>query len=253
MKRRNNNKSKRPSFGFLKVFFFIAAFGFMVYVFTEQTVKLLKASPHFIIRQIEVDPTLKINVPPEVSYLIGKNIFNVNLRALHKKIVSQHPELAHLKISKKYPDKIYIMAKKRTVLAQARINGRLYALDQAGVVLKSGTEPEENLPLLLGVRVNTKVSVGEMLKGPDIRAGLGIIKAFENDPKLAAFPLNSVDVQNTSKINLLVSEKLKVLMDTVDFQHKIRLLGFILSQPGFDWNTTKYIDLRFKEPILGTK
>ena len=49
------------------------------------------------------------------------------------------------------------------------------------------------------------------------------------------------------------ASNLKIIMDEDDLDHELKMLSLVLSQAKVDANNIKYIDMRFKEPILGKK
>jgi hypothetical protein len=46
---------------------------------------------------------------------------------------------------------------------------------------------------------------------------------------------------------------LQIIIDQDSIAHNVKVLGVILAQKQFEINQAKYIDLRFKEPIIGKK
>ena len=48
-------------------------------------------------------------------------------------------------------------------------------------------------------------------------------------------------------------EELKIIVDRDNIPHKMKILELVLSQAKPDFEGVQYIDLRFKEPILGKK
>ena len=251
MKRKN--KTQKKSIPLLKFFVVCGSIAFISFVVVDKSMEVLRNSPKFIIRGIYIDPSLQFIKSYQLTSLIGKSIFAVNLNALERKLTSQYPELSDLKIVRKFPDKILILAQKRVAVAQTLINGSLITLDQEGVVLSQMNDINQNLPLIVGIRFNSRIAVGWMMRGADVNAALDIIKSFRENTQLFSFKITNIDVQNLSKIYLTVSENLKIIIDRYNIPHKIRLLGLILSQQNLDWTSIKYIDLRFKEPIVGKK
>ena len=63
----------------------------------------------------------------------------------------------------------------------------------------------------------------------------------------------NIHVDNLLKIYFHLSNGLQVIVDQERIDQKIKLLAFVLAQKKIDLEQTKYIDLRFKEPVLGKK
>ncbi len=65
--------------------------------------------------------------------------------------------------------------------------------------------------------------------------------------------IKDINIENLSKIQLTLSNQLDVIIDRDKVAQKIRVLGVILAQERLDLKEVKYVDLRFKEPIIGKK
>jgi len=252
MKRKTKISKSSP-----KIFRLIFIVGFLILVgfaIVYNIVQVAENSSVFVIKEIDIDPSVKFIASDHLPPLIGKNIFSIDLAKLERKLSSQYPEISKVRIVRHYPDKIQISARKRIAVAQVKANSRYATIDKNGVVLSVSYQGEKGLPVISGAKIaNGIFSVEKILNVPEVKVAVAIIKAFGRDSKLKPFQITSIDVQNLSKINLLISEKLKVIMDRSNISNKIILLGLMLSQDNLNWDEIKYIDMRFKEPILGKK
>ncbi|MCK5081648.1 MAG: cell division protein FtsQ, partial [Candidatus Omnitrophica bacterium] len=61
------------------------------------------------------------------------------------------------------------------------------------------------------------------------------------------------NVENLSKIQFTLSNGLVIILDRNNIDRRIKVLGVVLSQGKLDMKQVKYVDLRFKEPIIGKK
>ena len=66
----------------------------------------------------------------DLTYLIGRNIFMISLKDVHRRLGYKYPQIAQLKIVKHYPDELLIQAKKRYPLAQAFVRKRIATVDE---------------------------------------------------------------------------------------------------------------------------
>ena len=82
---------------------------------------------------------------------------------------------------------------------------------------------------------------------------LKIIKLFKANSGLASYSIRDVNIESLSKIYFTLSNKLDVVIDKDKIAQKIRVLGIVLAQDRLDLKDVKYIDLRFKEPVIGKK
>ncbi len=62
-----------------------------------------------------------------------------------------------------------------------------------------------------------------------------------------------MDVDNLSKVSFNIGPMLEIILDKEDSARKLELLVSLISQKKLDFREVKYIDLRFKEPVVGKK
>ena len=79
---------------------------------------------------------------------------------------------------------------------------------------------------------------------------MDILNSFKASPYLKRWRIHAVQAGNLSKIDLMVGENMHVILDQEDTQDKIELLQMLISGNKIDLNKVKYIDLRFKEPVI---
>jgi hypothetical protein len=60
-------------------------------------------------------------------------------------------------------------------------------------------------------------------------------------------------VENLSKIFLELESGLMIIMDGQNLVDKVHMLNLLLSQKQINLQRVNYIDLRFKEPVMGMK
>lgn len=251
MARRKKLKLSASKLKFLFIFGLIVALGVGVYQIGRH---LLVHSTYFKIRGIVVDPSLQFIDKKELVNLIGQSIFLVNLDGLQEKLSVKYPQAAHLKIVKRYPDQITIVAKKRLPLARIVVRDKSFMLDIEGILLPKNEKLLNDLPLILGWQANVgKVSLGRIFPGQDIQVALQIIRFFQANKILARYRLDKINVRNLSGISIYLSHDLMVIIDSDHIDRKINILGVMLSQQDLEFSKIKYIDLRFKEPIINKK
>jgi len=251
-KRRN----KKSFFSFL--FFRNLAFGIFValviFVLYQRLTLQLKNSPRFKIREIVYDPSLEFIQSGRLAALKGRSIFEVNLKALQKQLKNQHPELNDLKLSRQFPDRIRVSARKRIPFASVQIKNKDYLLDGEGVVLSNTIASVHSVPVITGIKPTASVLMpGQILNTPDLRVALKVLKAFGMNKYLAVYRILRIDVENLSQIEFYLTDRLKIMIDQTAIAQKMQVLGFLLSRAKLKLEDVNYIDLRFKEPIIGKK
>ena len=218
-------------------------------------------SSFFIIKEVEVAPSLEAVHSRYLTRLKGKNIFQVNLKDLQKRIQAQYSDIDRLRILRKFPDKIYVDAKRRAPFASVRIQGQEMVVDEKGTVLAvnpsssfyKGVFSRAKLPNVIGVPSGRQGMVGKTLLYREVREALRVIKIMQKNEYLQAYKIKSVDVQNLSEMSVYLSNGLQIILDKDKVIEKVKKLGILLSQGEIDFKKTGYVDLRFKEPVLGIK
>lgn len=214
---------------------------------------LLRQSDYFKIKSVKVDESLSFLSEYDLARLRGENIFEVDLRDLQKRLSSKYPQIAHLKVSKRYPNQLILEARKRVPFAQARLKNRTLILDGEGVVLSMTGSEEEHLPFISGLKPDSPFDLGFPLKGREVETALKILKAFDSEEGLSAYRIVQLNVENLSDIQLFLSNNLKVILDRYQISDKTRLLSLFLSRNDLDFSQVRYIDMRFKEPVVGRR
>jgi len=209
---------------------------------------------YFKVRSVTIDPSLQFINKRDLRNLMGKNIFTVDLKAVQRKLNFKYPQTSQLKVIKRFPNRISVLAKQRIPFAQLQIQNQTVVLDKEAVILSLEQKRDKNLPNIVGVKINNpKLVLGAPLRGPNIWLTLKIIKLFNANSGLASYSIRDVNVESLSKIYFTLSNKLDIVIDKDKIAQKIRVLSVVLAQDRLDLKDVKYIDLRFKEPIIGKK
>ncbi len=250
-------KSKRSTHSapYLKYLILGLLIAVITTVIAQATMDHLKTARIFIVKNIVVDPASPLNNVPELLQLKGKNIFQVDVQTLQERLIRRYPEVVYVKVVKRFPDQIIILTKKRNLFAQVILRSRTVMVDKDGVVLTdSHMEADNKLPLIRGVTSgNSATKIGYPLTGENLFISLNIIKAFQESPVLAVYPLSKIDAGNLSKINVHILNNVVVILDDEAIKEKLKMLEIVFTQGKPDLSKIKYIDLRFKEPILGKR
>lgn len=254
MKKRNRKpraKSGRPLPWIRPVFIMIFVV-FLAFVAYHQAIRFLKTSEFFIVKDIALGPSVKDLKSRTLENLKGKNLLAVDLKMIQRDLQYQYPEISELKVSRRFPDQIYVSAYRRVAVAQLKVKNQTVVLDKYGVILPSSVGQGLQLPLLTGVETERwKPALGTRMRGKDLFIALQIINSFSEEPSLSSYQISRVDVGNFSEIFFFLSNNLKIIIDRDNIIPKIRLLSVVLSQMRPDLGDIKYVDLRFKDPVLG--
>lgn len=211
-------------------------------------------SAYFKVRGIVVDPALGFINPEYLSGFKGRNIFAINLKDVEDRLGQRYPQVDQLKVVRRFPDQLLVLAKQRRPVAQIELNKNVLTLDNAGVIISMTTRRDESLSLIKNADTKQlKNELGRTLFGNDIRVALLLIDTFRENRILDSLRITGIDVANLSKIEFDMSNGLKVFVDQDNIDLKMKVLGIVLTKGNLDYEQINYLDLRFKEPIIGKK
>ena len=253
MAKRTRRKNKKVTVVYLKFIILGVFFVFTLFFIFNRTIYFLNHAEMFKVKEVVRDPSLQFIESRYLTRLKGQSIFSVNLKAVQSRLQSQYPEIDRLRIIRKFPNRIYILAQKREPFAYLTLQNKDILLDKEGVVLSVNASPDEKLPTIIGIETNKRTIPGEPLNIHEVKEALKIIAAIEENEYLTPYKVGSVDVGNLSKIDLCFSNALKIIIDRGKIVQKIDKLGILIFQEKLDSKDIDYIDLRFKEPVVRKK
>ncbi len=214
----------------------------------------LSNSHYFQIALVSKDPALNFINDGNLEKLIGKNIFDVDLVDLQKNLLAQYPQVAQLRVVRRLPNQLMIVARQRHPFVEIQLKNRAFTLDQHGFILFSTPVAQGTLPVILGIKeTNQRFAIGVPIQSEEMESALNIVRIFKSTPSLLSYQLSKIDIESLAKINLCLSNNLNVIIDSQRVEDKLKLLTFVLTHGGIRLEEIQYIDLRFQEPILSKK
>ena len=225
----------------------------VVFFGARQATQALFDFRYFKIKTVEIDRTLSFLDKRDFASLNGKSIFNVDVVRFQRSLMDKYPQMAQANMTRKFPDRILVLARKRAPFAQVYIQNKTFLIDDQGIILFGAPEKGEELPLISGIFSRRRITTGSALGGESTLLALNIIKGFQNNHSFSPYVVKKIDVDNLKEIDFHLSNGLKIIVDKTDIERKMNTLAMVLSRNRLDTEQVKYIDLRFKDPILGTK
>lgn len=230
--------------------------------------KVSKTADYFKVREV----ICRDSEAADLSYLKGRNIFSLDLKKEAGYILESYPDYSKINIVRVLPGRLFVDFIRRNPVALVKLY-KYFALDGDGVLFHASAEPQESgLPVILGLE--TKIFGPKQGKKYDIKEtalALGIIKGVKRNRVLKNYKINKIDVANRLNTSVFITlaqppltylkgqpvitpeSLLEIRLGADDIEEKIVILGGIFSQGKFDLNNVKYIDLRFREPVIKFK
>jgi len=207
----------------------------------------------------------------DLSYLKGHNIFLVDLNRESQFLLQKFPGYKKIRIIRVFPDRLYVDFVKRLPAAYVRLY-RLFYVDSDGVLFDApalSLVPE--LALISGL--DTKIfgpKSGIRYDIKELKVALEIIREIRSNKVFRDYQLKKIDLANLSNVTVnlsfvlpqpdnagdnaaAVNDFLEVKIGPDNIRDKINILSSLLSQVNNERFNIKYIDLRFKEPVIKLK
>lgn len=231
----------------LIVFLLIGSILFWIY---SRTSDFLLTSSMFKVKDVLVDQSISFIDSKILTGLKGQNIFSIDLNKIHKRISEQYPQISQLSVIRQMPDTIKVLAKKREILFQVQAHNKFLIVDNEGVTMFYTASPLA-YPLVKGVPLQRyKVILGLVAPIKEIALTAELLKQLKSHPHTNRLRVITVDAANLSKIELTVMPNIKIIIDQEDLSQKVGMLDIILQNGKINWKNVKYVDIRFKEPII---
>lgn len=228
---------------------------------------VLKKSDYFKVKDIVVNQGKE---GFDFSYLVGYNILNIDLKSQSRQILESYPSYSNIRLIRVLPNRLFVSLTKRKALAYVKLH-RYFYVDNDSVLLdvSQGTS-ESELPVIVGLeRKISAVKAGKQYNIKELALALDIIREIKANSLLGSYKVHEVDVTNPVNASTLlmpgellsqpakevskISSGLEVRMGQDNIRDKISILGSLFIQLKADLINIKYIDLRFKEPVIKFK
>ncbi len=200
----------------------------------------------------------------DFSYLLGRSIFNVDLKKESRYISGLYPVYKNIRLFKILPNRLFIGFTDRKALAYVKLY-RYFCVDTDLVLFDSAQEQlAKDLPVITGLeRKILGPKPGKRQNIKELITALNIIKEIETNSALKKYKIERINVTNPADISCFIQisdypkgqvkadfKALEVKMGQDDIGDKVRILAGLFAQLNDDIRNIKYIDLRFKEPVV---
>jgi len=212
---------------------------------------------------------LKFNRGVDLSYLKGKNIFSVDLQKEARYIAEAHPIYHKVSLIRILPDRISVRCLLRKPFAYVKLY-RYFSVDDDFVLFDIPKQLEENLPVIsgldtriLGAKSGQKCNIRELALALNIVKEIGRNKVFDD------YKIKRINITSPSEASVFILAQLKATDYTTrkstevqglevkiaqgNINDRIDILASLFVQEKNNLYNIKYIDLRFKEPVIKLK
>lgn len=227
--------------------------------------KGLKNTEYFKIKDI-----IAVGVAADLSYLKGRNIFEIDLNKEAEYLLRVYPGYKDVRLIRILPNCLFVRCLKRQPLAYVKLY-RYFYVDSNSVIFNADNQViDADLPVILGLE--TKIFApkdGRSYKDvKELRLALDIIKSLSLNKGDGDYKIKKIDASNLVNASFYLcflprpaglskdsnikdnDFLLEVRTGQDHLGDKINILSSLLSQMNNERFNIKYIDLRFKEPVI---
>ncbi len=273
-KNRSRSPSSSKASGPVRIAVLAAVILLAISLFVGYIWKALRTWDYFQVRNIIV----KQDPGPNLNFLLGKNIFSIDLAAQAAYISQFYPDAKSIKLTRVLPDRIYVDAAKRTPVAAVKLY-KYFAVDQDGLLFNLETPaPLDTLPVITGLE--TKIfgpKPGKIYNTKELLLALQIIAQANKSMVLKDYFIKKVDAASPANLSVMMEippdtsaiqsaskvqrgaglnpapigkQYLEVRFGGANIRAKCKLLENIMAQEKDELCQIKYIDLRFASPVI---
>ncbi len=193
------------------------------------------------------DSSLKLQEP-----ILNTNLWDLDIQALAAELKRQQPWLKEVRVVRQLPNAVQVEAIPRIPVAQVRLT-RWHSVDQEGFLLPPGSAAASD-DLVRFSGTGPALSVGKANTDERLLLALQILQKLRRSRVLGSRWLTEINVADPQQIRFIVDGELEVRCGSEDEldAHLARLRASLraVSQQSMP---VRYIDLRFKEPVVGPR
>jgi cell division septal protein FtsQ len=262
LKRRESKKKKRtaaaPPVGdlarevLMKIAPVVLAFSALLCLAAVFSLSLINLD-YFRLRAVETHGAAGISFKPEeiLSLYRGRNIFSVDIKAIADNIASKYPDARDVLVKRKLPDSLCISITLRKPVALIK-DEKYYPVDSDGVILPNADASLwQKLPVITGVSVKDRS--GRRFESRPLKVAFELIGEMEKLRMSYYCNVTAIDVSDPKNVSLFLEDGMEVKMGSENFRARLQKLIQTLKNPKLVPSRIKYIDLRFKDIVIGQK
>lgn len=225
---------------------------------------ILTSSDYFKVKDI----VTKDLSAEDFFYLKGKNIFTIDLYKESRHILQFYPESSRILVVRILPDRLFICPVKRKPVALVKLF-RYFALDESGALFYSREQAQElQLPLVLGLenKIINPVA-GKRYNIRELVLALNLIKEIKKSKQLKDVKIQKIDISASDsatvtfvffaesgapqeKQGVVAPHNIEVKISRENIKDKVAILSGVIAGTKDDLGNVKYIDLRFRDPVI---
>ena len=246
--RRKQVKTEQP---ILKVrdFLFIAGIlvlsGSLIYG-GVQLKSYFSTAPFFMVQKI------RSNIKIEYS-LKRQNIFKVDLNEIENNIIKKNPQFKSVNVGRIFPNVIEVVITERQPFFQIEQNG-YFSVDKEGVVILGPIPvPSDDIIVHPVFDDSKKIKPGQKILFNHFVETIKVLEQLRGLNNSGEYKIKELKVSSLNNMSFVL-DKIEVRIGKGGYEQKIdTLFARVLPQFDHDLDKIEYVDLRFKDYVIGYK
>jgi len=181
----------------------------------------------------------------------NRNIFEIDIVTLSSRIKNQYPQIKDAVVRRILPNAIEIDIIPRVAVAKIKAQ-EYFPVDETGMVLSPEAKTGK-LPVVMGFSSWFKPRIGERINNKQLENAFLLINAMKESSFYSDYSVTTIDASNYRNLSFYLENGIEIKMGDGDFKARLKSLKTILAKPDLDKESIKYIDLRFKDVVIGPK
>jgi len=222
--------------------------------------KYLKESELFVISRIKTNLDTALSTKSRKlrldEDLINKeNLFSLDINDLSCRLKEAYPEHRDVIIKRRFPNLLYLEFIRRIPFVQINIGGKFWLLDGECIVISElGDWPHpDKITIYPLLSKGLKVSIGKKLSIPYYANIVSLVKELNSQDLINSYDIGSLYAYSTNGISFDLNG-VEIRIGSGQYEKKLALLNsLILPRFSSDLDKIEYIDLRFKDYVVGYK
>jgi cell division septal protein FtsQ len=232
---------------------------FLAMIMFSGVKNFLYRSDYFRLKVVDIEDAFldQKNISSVGAHLMNlykdRNIFRLDLKYIEEYLRRSNPDARDIIVGIKPPDTLAIRMKSRRPIAVIR-GEKYYPIDEDGVVL-SGIHAAslKELPVIEGIDVRSESKKGARSSSRNLKLAIELIKELRRSGFITRYGVDTIDAGDPRNLSFYLRNGVEIKIGFEDFKERLAMLDGTLRDPRLVMDRIKYIDLRFKDVIIGPK
>jgi cell division protein FtsQ len=183
---------------------------------------------------------------------VGQNIFLTDIKRIETSIKRDYFDVKDIRVQRIFPNKLIFFVEKRKPIALIK-SSYYYPVDEEGIVLREvSSSIQEPLPLIEGIHVGRR-DVGRRKSSKRLTKALHLLEVMKIAGIFENHNVSKIYAPNSSNLSFYIDDGLQIKIGGEKFQERLNVFKKTLRESDIKLREIAYIDLRFKDVVIGPK